>query len=474
MNKKKEKIKVNFVGANSDQVTGSCIHIEMQEKQILLECGLMQGGKTILEDYKNAVKKFDFNPSKINYVFVCHAHIDHTGLLPRLIKEGFCGKIIVPKGNKKIIYELCKDCAFIMFKDCEALKKKFKDRIFIPAYNEQHVSQMMDYIVEYDMDENFELDENVSFSFCDSQHIICSAQLSLWLNQNNHIKKIIYTSDLGNVAIKNNFVNNIQKLSKANLLIGEATYCEVSKKLLQKHREKDLEKIQCVINQCSENRTSCLIPTFSLHRTQEMITEIYKLYKDSNIKIDFIIASPLANKICDIFLDILTGEELELFKEVMSWEKLKRIRDYDKVIDMLEDKNPHVWLASSGFMTAGYSRSICAYLLGNSKNTIILSGYAPEGSLAYKIKNGTTKTITIDNKVCKNLASAIVLKSFSSHMQYYDLLKYYSDFNVEKICIVHADKKQKLEFCKVLQEEIYKKNKTQRVVCVTNGTSIKL
>ena len=122
MSKKKDKIKVSFCGNNAMQVTGSCTHIEMNDKQILLECGLSQG-KTILDDYRNNIKKFDFNPSKIDYVFVGHGHIDHTGLLPRLVKEGFQGKIIVPKGNKEIIYELCKDCAFIMFKDCESLRK---------------------------------------------------------------------------------------------------------------------------------------------------------------------------------------------------------------------------------------------------------------------------------------------------------------------------------------------------------------
>lgn len=474
MSKKKDKIKVNFVGANADQVTGSCTHIVMKDVQILLECGLIQGGKTILDDYRNNIKKFEFNASKIDYVFVCHAHADHCAMLPRLIKEGFCGKIIVPKGNKQIIYEICKDCAFIMFKDCESLKKKYKDKQFIPAYTEEHVNIMMDYILEYDMDETYELNNNVSFLFCNSQHIVCSAQLVLWLNENNHIRKIIYTSDLGNISVKNNYVSDIKKLQKANLLIGEATYCEESKPLTEKHRKKDLEKIKCVIDQCVEKKSSCLIPAFSLHRMQEMITEIYKIYKNIDIDIDFIIASPLANKICDIFLNILEGDELKLFQEVMNWNKLKRVKEYDKVIELLSDKKQHVWLASSGFMTAGYSRTICSFLLGNSKNTIILSGYAPEGSLAYKIKNGTTKTITIDDKVCKNLATAVILKSFSSHMQYHDLLKYYSDSFVDKICIVHADKKHKIEFCKTLQEEILKKNKTQRVVCVTNNTSISL
>ena len=275
--------------------------------------------------------------------------------------------------------------------------------------------------------------------------------------------------------MKNNYVNPIYKIDKTNILIGEATYSEFSKQLTNKHRKKDLEKIKCVIDQCVENKSSCLFPTFSLHRTQEMITEIYKLYKDNvDINIDFIIASPLANKMCDIFLKELKGEQLELFQEVMSWDKLKRIRDYDTVVSLLEDKNPHVWLASSGFMIAGYSRTICAYLLNSSKNTIVLSGYAPEGSLAYKIKNGKQKYITIDDKVCKNLANAIVLNTYSSHMQYQDLLKYYSDMNSDKICIVHSDKKYKTDFCKALQDELSKKNKTQRVVCITKNSSLNI
>ena len=474
MSKKKEKIKVSFIGTNSIDVAGSCTHIEMQDYQILLECGLTQGG-TILEDYRINSAKFPFHPSKIDYVFVGHSHIDHIGLLPRLIKEGFDGKVIVPKGNKDFIKELCKDCAFIMEKDSESLVKKYKQKQVHLIYTAEHVEELMNHIVEYDFNKKVILNDNISFCFRGSQHIINSAQIELWLSQNNHTKKIVYTSDLGNVAMENNYVRPIHRIDKANLWIGEATYSEDTKQLTKKHRKKDLEKLQCVIDQCIENRSSCLLPTFSLHRTQEMITEIYKLYKErDSVNIDFIIASPLANKMCDIFLKELEGEQLELFKEVMSWNKLKRIRDYDSVISLLEDKNPHVWLASSGFMIAGYSRTICSYLLNNSKNTIVLSGYAPEGSLSYKIKNGKQKYITIDNKVCRNLANAIVLNTYSSHMQYNDLLKYYSDSNCDKICIVHSDKKHKNDFCRELQEELSKKNKTQRVVCVTKNSSVNI
>lgn len=474
MSKKKEKIKVSFVGTNASDVTGSCIHIEMESFQILLECGLTQGG-TVLEDYRSNSAKFPFHPSKIDYVFIGHSHIDHIGLLPRLIKEGFNGSVIVPKGNKNFIKELCKDCAFIMEKDTETLLKKYKQRQVNLIYTVDHVEKLMNHIIEYDMNEKIILNDNISFCFRSSQHIINSAQIELWLSQNNHVRKIVYTSDLGNVAMENNYVQPIYKIDKANLWIGEATYSETAKKLTKTNRIKDLEKLKNAIDQCVENRSSCLIPTFSLHRTQEMITEIYKLYKEREfLDIDFIIASPLANKMCDIFLEELSGESLELFKEVMSWNRLKRIRDYDGVVSLLEDKKPHIWLASSGFMVAGYSRIICSYLLNNSKNMIVLSGYAPERSLSYKIKNGKQKYITIDNKVCRNLANAVILKTYSSHMQYNDLLKYYSDSNCDKICIVHSDKKHKNDFCKELQKELSKKNKTQRVVCVTKNVSINI
>lgn len=474
MSKKKEKIKVSFVGTNATDVAGSCTHIEMEKYQILLECGLTQGG-TVLEDYKNNSAKFPFHPSKIDYVFIGHSHIDHIGLLPRLVKEGFKGKIIVPKGNKDFIRELCKDCAFIIEKDSETLMKKYKRKQVNLIYDINDVIELMDYIVEYDFNQKVTLNDSIEFCFQHSQHIINSAQIELWLTQNNHTKKIVYTSDLGNIAVQNNYVHSIDKIEKANLWIGEATYSKFSKQLTSNHRKKDLEKIQCVIDQCIENRSSCLIPTFSLHRTQEMITEIYKLYKDrDSLDIDFIIASPLANKMCDIFLKELEGEQLKLFEDVMSWDKLKRVRDYDNVVKLLGDKRPHIWLASSGFMVAGYSRTICANLLGSAKNTIILSGYAPEGSLAYKIKEGKQKYITIDDKVCRNSANAVVLTTYSSHMQYHDLLKYYSDVNCDKICIIHSDKKYKNDFCKALQEELSKKNKTQRVVCVTKNSSVNL
>ena len=475
MGKKKEKIKVAFVGNNAIDVTGSQTYIEMTNYKILLECGLVQGG-TVLEDYRANTKKFEFKPNKLDYVFINHSHIDHIGNLGRLIKEGFNGRIICPKGNKQIIYELCKDCSHIMFKDVEYLKKKFPGKQFVQAYTEKEVEMLMDYIDEYDFNEKIKLNDSIEFCFSYSQHIINSAQLELWLTQNSHTKKILYTSDLGKVSVDNYYVKKINRIKSANLVIAESTYSDEKKKqITKKDREKDIEKIKSIVEQIEENKGNVLFPCFSLHRIQTMITFMYDLFSnEENLKCKFVLASPLANKICNIFLDILEGEELEKFKSVMEWDKLIRITEFEQLQRLMEDNENYIYLASAGFLNAGYSRAICAKLLGSGKNFIVVNGYTPEGSLAYKIKSSKQKYITIDDKVCRNLANCIALKSMSSHMQYNDLLKYYSDINCDQIVLVHGDMKTKIQFAKKLQDEIGKKNKTQKVVICNKNTTINL
>lgn len=473
--KKKDKIKVSFIGKNAYDVTGSSVLIELNDYNILLEYGLHQGNSVSREYKLNVQKPKGLSIKKINYIFLNHMHVDHIGNIPFLYKHGCEATLIAPKGSRQILEALLYDCSHIMLKDSELLTKQLCRNVD-PIYAENDVETALAHLIEYDVEEKQVINNNITFCYQPSGHIINSYSLELWITQNGNTKKIVYTSDLGNISVPQFYTNEFKPITKANIVIGEATYAKKEKKITNKDRKKDLEKIQSVVQQfCIDGQGKVLFPTFSLHRTQTMMTVLYQLFKDKkDFKTKIIIASPLANKICDIFVNELSGEQKELFEEVINWENIVRVREFEDLQVYLNSDEPMIFLASAGFCQAGYSKAICAKLLPSVKNCIVVCGYAMPDTLIYKIKNGTNKYLSIDGIAYRNKCNCVRLKSFSSHMNHDDLLKYYSDFQAEKICIVHSEMDEKIIFCKELQEEIAKKNKTSKVICVNKDTCINL
>lgn len=493
MSKNKEKIKISFVGNNSTQVTGSCTLIEIGNKlKGLVECGLIQGNHSLLAEYKINNRKFSFKPKEISFVFIGHAHVDHIGLLPKLVKDGFNGEIIVPKGNFNIMKELLLDCTNIMEKDAYDISKKTKKECF-PIYEKSHVLKVLELIKEYDFGVKHELsykDENnrtiIEFQFLGSSHIINSAQILLWIRNGNNIKKIGFTSDIGNISNKQYYVNEFEPIQNANVLVAECTYCNEKRGKKKKDRDKDLEKIKAtIIDTCIERKGSVLIPVFALHRLEVMLTVLWELFKDyEGFDIPIVISSPLGRKIMGIYVnDLRTNESQELeqskyWQRVLMWPNIILKKDFDDLEALIneyqKENKPAIYLSPGGFLQAGHSVYILKRLLPSAKNSIIFCGFSTPDSLAGKIKAGKQKTVTIDGKPIRNSANVINLNSFSSHMQYNDLLNYYSSGNFEKICLVHGDFDDKIEFAKILQDEVSKKNKTSKVVVVNKGTSINL
>lgn len=488
MSKNKDKIKISFVGNNSTEVTGSCTLIEVGNKLSgLVECGLIQGNNSLLNEYKLNNKRFNFKVKELSFVFVGHAHVDHIGLLPKLVKEGFNGQIIVPKGNFDIIKELLLDCANIMEKDSLDLSKKNK-KVYSPIYEKSHVLKTLDLIKEYDFGVKHELefkDENnrpiIEFQFLGSSHILNSAQILLWIRNGNIVKKIGFTSDIGNISMRQYYVNNFEQIQNANILIGECTYCNEKRGKKKKDREKDLEKIKSIIiDTCIGRKGSILIPVFALHRLEVMLTILWELFKDyDGFNIPVVISSPLGKKIMSLYVKNNQNEEQSKYwQRVLIWPNIVIKKDFDDleafINESQRENKPAIYLSPGGFLQAGHSVYILKKLLPSAKNSIIFCGFSTSDSLAGKIKAGKQKTVTIDGKPIKNSANVVNLNSFSSHMQYNDLLNYYSSGNFEKICLVHGDFDDKINFAKVLQEEISKKNKTSKVVVVNKGTSISL
>lgn len=470
---KKNQIRVSFVGNNAENVAGSMTLISTQTKNILIECGLIQGNKTMIADYRANTAKFEFKPKDIDLVIIGHSHADHVCILPRLYKEGCTAPIIVPKGNYDIMNILMSDSAHIMGKDAEVLTKK-NGKIFDPVYTQENVNTCLQYIQEYDFNEKIIIDEDFTFRFVGSGHIINSAQIEMWITSGTNTKKILYTSDLGSTLPKH-YTTKFKEVDKANLVIGECTYSDGKRCVGMNERKTDLRKIQSVVNEvCICNKSKVLIPVFALDRCQNIITVLYELFKDNNNCPNILIDSPMACKLTKLFKDLLSDDEKELYSKVLSWDKLKFIEDYETSKIYQESIEPMVICSSAGMLSAGRSVAWARKLLGNSKNCLLFVGYAADNSLANKIKMGKHKTITIENKAIPNKASIVDLKSFSSHLQHDGLLDYYSNINADKIALVHGNFNDKLSFANELQKEISKKNKTGRVICVNRSTEIVL
>jgi metallo-beta-lactamase family protein len=474
MSKSKDKIRVSFIGKNADEVTGSMILIESPCFKILLECGLYQSSSSVLENYKINNRKLPFKPKDINYIFINHCHADHSLLLPRLYAEGFHGRVIVPHGTTILFPYMSVDCSHISQKDVETIKRQNGINVE-PLYTEEDAVDCLELFEEYDFNQKYELDENITFQFVYSGHIPCSSQLELWLKNGNVTKKILYTSDLGNLTNKSFFTDKFQPVEKANLAICESTYSDTVRATTAKDRVKDLEKIKSTINNvCLENNNKVLIPIFSLARCQEIMTHLYLMYKDDeNFKLPILIDSPLAIKICFAYKEILTGEQLELWEQVMAWKNFVFVKDYAESKEWIENKKSCCVLAASGFMQAGRSRQWAKALLPDYNAHILFVGFASENSLAGKIKyRNSQKTISIDGKAYANRCNVTDLLSFSSHIQRSDMLEYYSNINCEKLCLVHGEMKSKINFCKDLQEKISEKNRSSRVVVVNKSTEL--
>ena len=477
MSKSKDKIRVRFVGHNAEHVAGSQILIEAgySKKKILLECGLIQDNYSTLKSYQVNVKKFPFKPKEIDYIFVCHAHIDHIGRIPKLYKENCTAKIIAPEGLKDLYREMCLDSAKIMERDAAEISKK-TGKSYEPIYNAEDVYKSLQYWEEYPSNMKIKISDSIEFNFLGSGHIFKAYQLELWIKNRNNTKKIAFTSDLGNISLPQYYVEKFEEIKRANLFIGETTYCSQQRSVTIKQREKDLEKLEAIIRQtCIDGKGKVLIPVFALARCQSILTYLFDIFSnDENFNIPIYVDSPLANKVTDIYLSELKNDDLEKLEKVLNWKNVKRLKEFSDTENAVNSEQSCVFLSCSGMMTAGRSVYLASKLLPHGYNYIVFCGYSTEGSLAWKIKQKRSKSVAIDGKTVICRSNVANLTSFSSHMQHNDLLNYYSEGNFDKIALVHGEFKDKCEFARELQEKIRKKNKTGRVISVNSSTEILL
>lgn len=471
--KKEDKVTIDFLGNNSEDVTGSCTLVNFgkeSKRKILFECGLIQGEGNILDDYRannRMLQKVRSHKEDIEYIICGHIHVDHIGNIPNILKSNKNIKIIIPNKSKGLLLKMLLDSARISARNCEQISSDV--HIYEPFYTEEDVYSIMDNIVEVRAKELYEIDEELSIRFIPSGHILNAMQCEMFIKLSNHTTKILWTSDLGNLVNQEQkfYLDKFEPVQKSNIVIGECTYGEddLSKSVTKKNLEKDMEKMKSVIDQFTEYGR-VLIPSFALDRTPYFLSLLYEIYgNDSDFKIPVIIDSPLANDLLDEYQSVIEEDKLEKFNEILSWKNIIRITDAESSKYAIKHYKRAVILSSSGFITFGRSVHWTRAILPEENSCILSAGYASPDSLLYKIKNNRDSgTLMINGTECKNKATVVSLKSFSSHMQRNDLLKYYSSIQADKIYLVHGSKKAKEDFSKSLKEIISEKCKTTKVI----------
>lgn len=457
------KASVTFIGHSVEQVTGSAYLVEYKKSKILLDFGMSQG-RNKLNQYQINARNFKFKAKEIDAVVLSHFNLDHYGLIPRLYRLGFTGKVYTSVGGKDFLKIAFEDSLKITESDREYLTA-ITGKVFLPLFEEEDVLLMLENIVEVPYGISTKIDDYFSFRTTSAYHITQSCQVELFVKDKSYSKKIYYSGDLGNINIDKPFLEPFEVIKNSDLAIVETTYAMNERCATQVTREADRKSLSKTVHEtCMQKKGTLIVGTFAMQRLQEILFELYALYGDKEgFNLPILIDSPLATKITRMFDRLIPAKDKETWQKIMSWKVIKYVNSWNDSRAAIRQDTPAIVLACSGFLDNGRVRDWVKAKLPNKKNTIVFVGYSDDDSLASIIKAGKETTIVIDKEKVERKASVLILNSFSSHMQHTALLKLYSELNTHQIMLVHGEQDRKHEFANVLKEELSKKCNTARV-----------
>jgi metallo-beta-lactamase family protein len=453
-------MQIQFFGA-AQMVTGSK-HLITTPKgvKILLDCGLVQGKMINKEDMN---QYFGFDPKEIDYVILSHAHIDHSGLLPKLVKDGFNGIIFCTPATKSLCQIMLLDSAFIQNSDLKFINKRRKKK-GLPEieslYDEENVLQTLALMQEVDYDEYLKIDKEIALHLTDVGHLIGSAAVHLDISLGNRKQtKITYTGDIG--RYKDPILRDPQPFRQCDYLICESTYGD---RLHPTEVDAEAELLEIIKHTCVEKKGKLIIPAFSVDRTQEIIFALDKAVNEGtmpNIKV--FVDSPLSVKATNIMRkhEECYREEFVAYinkdSDPFGFKNLTYISDVEKSKALNNLNEPCIIISASGMAEAGRIKHHIMNNIENPKNTILLVGYATPESLAGKLKNGEKKVRIFGEEFNVN-AAVKYLGYYSAHADYSEMIRWLNCQNKKKIkevFLVHGELKTQLAFKEKLEQAGY-------------------
>lgn len=452
-------MKIRFCGATTG-VTGSCHLLITEKHKVLLDCGQFQGGK---EEEKKNWEPFPFDAKEIDAVILSHAHIDHCGRLPLLVKRGFTGDIYCTDATKDLLKVMLLDSAFIHEKDAEMQSKRNrregKEEVE-PLYTEKDANETLKLVKPILYDQLVTLNDEMSIVFNDAGHILGSAISEIWVNENGKTSKIVFSGDLG--VVNRPILRDPKKIKKADYVIMESTY---GNRLHPKNSTSIDELVNITINTVKRGG-SVIIPSFAVGRTQELIFQFNMFYehhpelKEILEKVDVYIDSPMATSATEVFQNNASVFDEETKKYILEGDNpldfpnLKFTRNTQESQSLNELMTPHIIISASGMCEAGRIRHHLKHNLWDPKNSIVFVGYQAEGTLGRMLLEGVKEVKLFGEKIVVG-AEIHNLEGFSGHADQYGLLDWLSGFTVKpkKVFLVHGEEQSKVDLAKEIKSK---------------------
>lgn len=450
-------MKLEFIGA-THEVTGSCHYIEVADKHILVDYGMEQGVNTF-ENVELPVAE-----SMIDYVFLTHAHVDHSGLLPLLYAKGFRGRIFTTNATADLCSIMLRDCAHIQLMEAEWKNRKAKRsstiESFEPLYYMEDAEGVINRITPCPYDEIIDICDNVKIRFTDIGHLLGSSSIEVWLNENGIEKKIVFSGDIGNKDQP--LLRDPKKTKEADYVVMESTYGD---RIHTAERPDYIGELSRIITDTFKKGGNVVIPSFAVGRTQEILYFIRQI-KEQNKVPDFpnfevYVDSPMAVEATSVFVDnkeecydeeamalVLQGINPISFRGL----HLSITSEESKAINF--DEKPKVIISASGMCEAGRIRHHLKHNLWRSESTILFVGYQSVGTLGRAIVEGA-KEVKLFGETIEVRAKIMTLAGISGHADKNGLIDWLSGFETkpEKVFVVHGEDQTAINFTECLKIE---------------------
>jgi metallo-beta-lactamase family protein len=453
-------MQLSFFGA-AQTVTGSKHLITLKKgRRILLDCGMFQGMGAAGDELN---RHFGFDPSTVDYLILSHAHIDHSGLIPLFVKEGFSGPIFCTPATYDLCTIMLEDSAHIQESDVRYINQRRQKQgksILKPLYSIDDAKASLQQFVTVAYNTEYVIEDDITLTFTDAGHILGSAAVNLKIQEDHHIKKLTFTGDIGraNPAI----IRDPQPFPQCEYLITESTYGD---RLHEKRSESFDHLLRIVIETCVLKKGKLIIPAFSVGRTQEIVYTLDRLEHEGRLPhIKVFVDSPLSTNATEIMRanSDCFNEDVKSYMESdpdpFGFNRLTYIRDVEQSKRLNSYREPCIIISASGMAEAGRIKHHIANSIAHPENTILIVGHCEPNSLGGRLTSGAEE-VRIFGETYQVNAHVVVMESLSAHGDYQEMLDYLSCQNaskVKKVFVVHGEYPVQLAFMAKLQKAGFK------------------